>query len=169
MEKRELGAQPSLSSSLPPDSFLLSCSGPYETSQYREGAQANKQMSWSVCQCVCVCAHRSTEIEEYTHVCVGGRIIMEKSRAVTFFIKTLADDQRRRSYCWKTHSPFPVHTGKHTQSSTFLHPPPHSCFQTSAESCVPLSHLLSKVTIKDAECVHVRGCTSVCGRFRKTF
>lgn len=52
MEKRELGAQPSLSSSLPPDSFLLSCSGPYETSQYREGAQANKQMSWSVCVCV---------------------------------------------------------------------------------------------------------------------
>lgn len=83
---------------------------------------------------------------------------MEKRRAVTFFIKTLADDQRRRSYCWKTHSPFPVHTGKHTQSSTFLHPPPHSCFQTSAESCVPLSHLLSKVTIKDAECVHVRVC-----------
>ena len=72
MEKRELGAWPSLSSSPPPDSLLLSCSGPYETSQYREGAQANKQMSWSVCVCVCVCVCRSTEIEEYTHVCVWG-------------------------------------------------------------------------------------------------
>ena len=106
---------------------------------------------------------------------------MEKRRAVTYFIKTLADDQRRGSYCWKTPSPFPMHTGKRswihtiththtpsnthqlkrTQSSTFLHPPPHSCFQTSAESCVPLSHLLSKVTIKDGECVYVSLCVSV--------
>lgn len=105
---------------------------------------------------------------------------MEKRRAVTFFIKTLADDQRRGSYCWKTPSPFPVHTSKRswihtvkhtpsntqklkcTQSSTFLHPPPHSCFQTSAESCVPLSHLLSKVTIKDAECVYVCEAVRLC-------
>lgn len=40
-------------------------------------------------------------------------------------------------------------------STTFLPPPSLSCFQTSVESCVPLSHLLSKVTIKDAEYVCV--------------
>lgn len=93
---------------------------------------------------------------------------MEKRRAVTFFIKYLADDQRSGSYCWKAPSSFPVHTGKqsntHTPlkhtfqmhtSTTFLPPPSLSCFQTSVESCVPLSHLLSKVTIKDAEYVSV--------------
>lgn len=95
---------------------------------------------------------------------------MEKRRAVTFFIKYLADDQRSGSYCWKTPSSFPVHTGKHSQththtplkhtfqmhtSTTFLPPPSLSCFQTSVESCVPLSHLLSKVTIKDAEYMSV--------------
>lgn len=60
-----------------------------------------------------------------------------------------------------THTPSNTHQLKCTQSSTFLHPPPHSCFQTSAESCVPLSHLLSKVTIKDGECVYVSLCVSV--------
>lgn len=59
------------------------------------------------------------------------------------------------------HTPSNTHQLKCTQSSTFLHPPPHSCFQTSAESCVPLSHLLSKVTIKDGECVYVSLCVSV--------
>lgn len=82
----------------------------------RERKQTNE--SEYGCARVCVCVHRSTEIEEYTHVCVGGRIIMEKRRAVTFFIKTLADDQRRGSYCWKTPSPFPVHTGKRSRIHT---------------------------------------------------
>lgn len=90
-----------------------------------------------------------------TNVCVGGRIIMEKRRAVTFFIKTLADDQRKRSYCWKARSPC-THT--HTPSSIHPHTPP---FQTSWESCIPLSHLLSKVTIKDAKCVRVQVCMSL--------
>lgn len=43
--KKEPGALPSLSSLPPPNSFLLSCSEPYETTQYREIAKANKQMS----------------------------------------------------------------------------------------------------------------------------
>ena len=106
---------------------------------------------------------------------------MEKRRAVTFFIKTLADDQRRGSYCWKTPSSFPVHTGKrswihtvkhthtlthtHTQSSTFLHPPPHSCFQTSAESYCHIffpKSQLKKLNVCMYECV----CECVCWRVR---
>lgn len=165
MEKKELGAWPSLSSSQPPDSLLLSCSGPYETSQYRD--EANKQMSFWVC--VCVCVHRSTEIEEYTHVCVGGELSWRKD------VQWLSSSKP-----WQTirggeaivgrHPPLSLctqantvkYTHAHTHTSTFFPPPPHSQFQTSAESCAPLSHLLSKVTIKDSECVRMRLCECVC-------
>lgn len=154
MKKKVAGAKPSLSSPPPPNSFLLLCSGLYKTSQY---GNTSKQIN----EFESVCIQRSTEIEEYTHTHAGGRIIIEKKRAVTFFIKTLADDQRRASYCWKT-PPFPwahrqmqlnpqtnTHTLKRTHSSTFFPPPTQDSFQT--ESSVPLSHLLYKVTIKPAE------------------
>lgn len=157
-KKRELGARPSLSSSPSPNSLLLSCSGPYETSQHREGAQANKQMSLSVC------VHRSTEIEEYTHVSVGGENYHGEKTCSDFLHQNLGRRSEEGKLLLEDTLPCPcantveytqsnTHKLKRTQSSTFLHPPPHYCFQTSAESCAPLSHLLSKVTIKEAECV----------------
>lgn len=130
MEKRELGAWPSLSSSAPPDSVLLSCSRPYETSQYREGAQANKQVSWSVC--VYTCVRKSTEIEEYTYVCVcvGGNYHGEKTCS-DFLHQNLGRRSKQGSYCWKTPSPSPVHTGKRSWINTHPHTHKHRCTQSS--------------------------------------
>lgn len=114
--------------------------------------KVSKQTNELECVCVSLCAQKQGNLRIQTCAWGGGRIIMQKRRAVTFFIKTLADDQRKRSYCWKARSPC-THT--HTPSSIHPHTPP---FQTSWESCIPLSHLLSKVTIKDAKCVYVQVC-----------
>lgn len=115
MEKRELGAQPSLSSSLPPDSFLLSCSGPYETSQYREGAQANKQMSWSVCQCVCVCAHRI-----HSRVC-GGKNYHGEKPCSDFLHQNLGRRSEEEKLLLEDTLPFPC---AHRQTHTIFYLPP---------------------------------------------
>lgn len=68
-KKKEAGALPSLSSFPPPNSLLLSCSEPYETTQYREIAKANKQMSEKcVCINVCVCVCGNRRIQTRVHV-----------------------------------------------------------------------------------------------------
>lgn len=122
MEKRELGAWPSLYSLPPPDSFLLSCSGPYETSQYREGAQANKQMSWSVCKCarMCLCAYRSTEIEEYTHVC-GGKNYHGEKTCNDFLHQNLGRRSEEEKLLLEDTLPFPC---AHRETHTIFYLPP---------------------------------------------
>lgn len=117
-KKPKTGAQPSLSSSLPPDSFLLSCSGPYESSQYRESEQANK---WAG-----VCVHEFMRTKagksKNTNVCVGGENYHGEKTCSDFLHQNLGRRSEEEKLLLEGTLPL------HTHAYTFLHPPPHSSF-----------------------------------------